>query len=112
SGVCAAIAGLILTADIRGADANRAGLYIELDAILAVAFGGAIPGEGGRFFLGLSAVGALIIQTVETGILLSGLPSTFNLIVKAVVVLAVILLQSSILRQKIANLFKNFGRKS
>jgi galactofuranose transport system permease protein len=110
SGICAAIAGLILTADIRGADANRAGLYIELDAILAVALGGAIPGKGGRFFLGLSVVGALIIQSVTTGILLSGLPATFNLIVKALVVLAVLLIQSDILRQQIISFVKKFGK--
>lgn len=40
SGVCAAIAGIIVTADIRGADANNAGLWLELDAILAVVIGG------------------------------------------------------------------------
>lgn len=33
SGLCAAIAGIIVTADIRGADANNAGLWLELDAI-------------------------------------------------------------------------------
>ncbi len=36
-GICAAVAGVIITADIRGADANNAGLWLELDAILAVA---------------------------------------------------------------------------
>jgi len=40
SGLCAAIAGMIVTADIRGADANNAGLWLELDAILAVVIGG------------------------------------------------------------------------
>ncbi len=110
SGICAALAGLILTADIRGADANNAGLWLEIDAILAVALGGAIPGKGGRFFLGLSVVGALIIQSVTTGILLSGLPATFNLIVKALVVLAVLLVQSDILRQYFVNFVKRFGR--
>lgn len=39
-GVCAAVAGVIVTADIRGADANNAGLWLELDAILAVVIGG------------------------------------------------------------------------
>lgn len=40
SGFCAALAGIIVTADIRGADANNAGLWLELDAILAVVIGG------------------------------------------------------------------------
>ncbi|STF95958.1 putative sugar ABC transporter membrane protein [Escherichia coli] len=39
SGLCAAIAGIIVAADIRGADANNAGLWLELDAILAVVIG-------------------------------------------------------------------------
>lgn len=111
SGVCAALAGLILTADIKGADANNAGLWLELDAILAVVIGGTSL-SGGRFYLGLSVIGALIIQSVETGILLSGLPPTFNLIVKATVILAVLLLQSDILRQHLLNLFFRNGKKS
>jgi simple sugar transport system permease protein len=86
-GVCAALAGVIAAADIMGADANNAGLWLELDAILAVVI-------GGRFSLVLAVLGALIIQTMNTGILLSGYPPEFNLLVKAMVVLAVLLLQS------------------
>jgi simple sugar transport system permease protein len=94
--LCAAIAGLIVTADIRGADANNAGLWLELDAILAVVIGGTSL-FGGRFSLGLSVVGALIIQAMNTGILLSGYPPEYNLIVKAIVVLVVLLAQSPVL---------------
>ena len=64
SGLCAAIAGIIVAADIRGADANNAGLWLELDAILAVVIGGGSL-MGGRFNLLLSVVGALIIQGNE-----------------------------------------------
>ncbi|MBL0404885.1 ABC transporter permease [Microvirga aerilata] len=94
--LCAAVAGLIVTADIRGADANNAGLWLELDAILAVVIGGTSL-FGGRFSLGLSVVGALIIQAMNTGILLSGFQPEYNLIVKAIVVLAVLLAQSPVL---------------
>ncbi len=94
--LCAAIAGLIVTADIRGADANNAGLWLELDAILAVVIGGTSL-FGGRFSLGLSVIGALIIQAMNTGILLSGFQPEYNLIVKAIVVLAVLLAQSPVL---------------
>ena len=94
SGLCAGIAGLIAAADIQGADANNAGLWLELDAILAVVVGGTAL-LGGRFSLPLSLVGAIIIQAMNTGILLSGLQPEFNLIVKAVVVLAVLLLQTA-----------------
>jgi galactofuranose transport system permease protein len=95
-GLCAAIAGLIVTADIRGADANNAGLWLELDAILAVVIGGTSL-FGGRFSLVLSVVGALIIQAMNTGILLSGFQPEYNLIVKAIVVLVVLLAQSPVL---------------
>ena len=93
SGVCAAIAGVIVAADIRGADANNAGLWLELDAILAVVIGGASL-MGGRFNLLLSVVGALIIQGMNTGILLSGFQPELNQVVKAVVVLCVLVVQS------------------
>jgi simple sugar transport system permease protein len=91
--VCAALAGVIAAADIMGADANNAGLWLELDAILAVVIGGTSL-FGGRFSLVLAVLGALIIQAMNTGILLSGYPPEFNLLVKAVVVIAVLLLQS------------------
>jgi simple sugar transport system permease protein len=102
SGLCAALAGLIITADIKGADANNAGLWKELDAILAVVIGGTSL-AGGRFYLGMSVIGTLIIQSVQTGILISGLPSTFNLVVKAVVIMVVLLMQSDVFRQTIRN---------
>ena len=49
---------------------------------------------GGRFNLLLSVVGALISQGKNTGILLSGFPPEMNQVVKAVVVLCVLIVQS------------------
>lgn len=97
SGICASVAGLVACANILGADANNAGLWLELDAILAVVVGGTAL-TGGRFNLVLSVVGALIIQAMNTGILLSGFKPELNLLVKAVVVLAVLVLQAPALR--------------
>lgn len=93
SGMMAAVAGMIVAADIRGADANNAGLWLEMDAILAVVIGGTSL-MGGRFNLALSLIGILIIQGVNTGILLSGYQPQWNQIVKALVVLAVLVMQS------------------
>ena len=92
-GLCSSVAGVIAAADILGADANNAGLWLELDAILAVVIGGTSL-FGGRFSLILAVTGALIIQAMNTGILLSGYRPELNLVVKAVVVIAVLLLQS------------------
>lgn len=101
SGVCAAIAGIIVAADIRGADANNAGLWLELDAILAVVIGGTSL-LGGRFSLSLSVLGALIIQALNTGILVSGFRPEFNLVVKAGVIILILLLQSPLAARALA----------
>lgn len=105
AGLCAALAGMISTADIQGSDANNAGLWLELDAILAVVIGGAAL-TGGRFSLFLSIIGALIIQTLATTIIVSGLPAKFNLLIKAIVILTVLLLQSEKFRHQLSGLFK------
>lgn len=93
SGFCAALAGLVVTADIRGADANNAGLWLELDAILAVVIGGNSL-LGGRFSIAASIIGALIIQTINAGILLGGFPPEYNLVIKAGLVVVILVLQS------------------
>lgn len=95
SGLCAAIAGIIAAADIRGADANNVGLWLELDAILAVVIGGTSL-LGGRFSIPMSVVGALIIQAMNTGILVSGFPPEFNLLVKATLIIVILVVQSPI----------------
>ena len=101
SGFCAAIAGVIVAADIHGADANNAGLWLELDAILAVVIGGTSL-LGGRFSIPMSVLGAMVIQAMNTGILVSGFPPEFNLIVKAGIIIAILILQSPVA----ARLFK------
>jgi len=98
-GVCAALAGLIVAANIKAADANNAGLYLELDAILAVVVGGTAL-AGGRIFLIGSLVGAVLIQTLATTIITRNIPPTFTLVVKAAVIIAVCLLQSPRLQRR------------
>lgn len=93
AGFCAAISGIIAAADIRGADANNVGLWLELDAILAVVIGGTSL-MGGRFSIPMSVVGALIIQAMNTGILVSGFPPEFNLLVKAALIIVILVVQS------------------
>jgi galactofuranose transport system permease protein len=105
SGLCSGIAGMLICADIRGSDSNNAGLFIELDAILAVVIGGGSL-TGGRFYLGLTIVGVLVIQGLTTSILVSGLPAQYNMIVKGVVVLIVLLLQSRRLRESVFSIFR------
>jgi simple sugar transport system permease protein len=93
----AGIAALIITSNVKSADANNAGLLLELDAILAVALGGTSL-AGGRFNLIGTLLGALIIQTLTYAIYSLGVPPEINMVVKALVVFAVCLIQSSALR--------------
>ena len=92
-GLCAGIAGLIVSSNVKSADGNNAGLLFELDAILAVVLGGTSL-VGGRFFLLGSILGALIIQTLTTTIYAVGVAPEVTLVVKGLVVLAVSILQS------------------
>jgi len=107
-GWCAAWAGIVLTADTHTSDPVSEGLYIELDAILAVVIGGGSL-AGGRIYLGMTLLGALVIQTLTTSILTSGLPPEYNLVVKAAVVLLVLLLQSNNLRRDLGAAFRRGG---
>jgi simple sugar transport system permease protein len=93
-GLAAGIAGLILSSNVKSADANNAGLLLELDAILAVTLGGTAL-TGGRFTLTGTVLGALIIQTLTSMIYSLGVPTEVNLVVKASMVFAVMLLQSA-----------------
>lgn len=103
AGLCAALAGMIAAADIKGSDANNAGLWLELDAILAVVIGGASL-MGGRFSIFLAVIGALIIQTLSVTIILSGIPPKFNLLIKASAIIIVLLMQSPRFQQQLSQL--------
>ncbi|QNE21972.1 ABC transporter permease [Kribbella qitaiheensis] len=90
---CAGVAGLMIASNTSAADANNAGLWIELDAILAVVIGGTSL-AGGKFSLLGTLIGAMFIQTLATTIPTIGIPAEANYLFKAIVVIAVCLLQS------------------
>jgi simple sugar transport system permease protein len=104
-GFCAGVAGLISTADIKAADFNNLGLYLELDAILAVSLGGTSL-SGGRFSIVGALIGAVLIQTLTTTILARGVPEPLTLVIKGMVVVLVCLLQSEKFRSRCKRLFK------
>ncbi|WIH03896.1 ABC transporter permease [Xanthomonas translucens pv. graminis] len=89
----AGLAGLLISSNVKSADANNAGQLMELDAILAVTLGGTLL-DGGRFSLAGSLIGALIIQTLTATIYAIGVPAQVNMLIKALLVFAVMLLQS------------------
>ena len=104
SGFCAGVAGLVICSNVSSADGNNAGLFIEMDAILAVALGGNSI-DGGNFSLVGSIIGALIIQSITTTIYALGVPPQVTLVVKAIVVIIICLLQSNQFRALV------FGRR-
>jgi simple sugar transport system permease protein len=101
SALCAGLAGLMIASNTNAADANNAGLWIELDAILAVVIGGTSL-AGGRFSLSGTLVGALFLTTLAATIPNIGIPSETNYLFKAVVVIVVCLLQSPKARASLA----------
>jgi galactofuranose transport system permease protein len=101
SGLCAGVSGLIVGSNIMCADANNAGLNFELDAILAVVIGGTAM-TGGKFSLTGSIIGALVIQSLTTSIYSFDVPPEVTLVVKALVVVLVVLIQSDLFKQLVS----------
>ncbi|WP_281284205.1 ABC transporter permease [Nocardioides litoris] len=93
AGLCAGVAGLVIAANTNSVNANSLGLWIELDAILAVVIGGTSL-AGGRFSLTGTLVGAIFIATLARTIASIGIPPEANYLFKAIVVVVVCLLQS------------------
>ncbi|HCB92444.1 MAG TPA: sugar ABC transporter permease [Selenomonas sp.] len=93
SGFCAGVSGLIESSLIRAADANNAGLNMEMDAILAVALGGTLL-SGGKFYIGGSVIGAITIQTLTTTMYALGVSADQLPVVKAIAVIVICLIQS------------------
>jgi simple sugar transport system permease protein len=100
SGFCAGIAGLIATSNIKAADSSRVGEMMELDAIFAVVVGGTAL-TGGRFSVVGSIVGALLIQTLTTTMYNLGVSPAVAPVPKAIVIIAVCLLQSGRFREQL-----------
>jgi simple sugar transport system permease protein len=92
-GACAALTGVLAAANIRAADAYRAGENMELDAIFAVVVGGTAL-TGGRFSILGTLVGALLIQTLTTTMYNLGVPPAIAPVPKALLIIGVSLLQS------------------
>ena len=96
-GACAGLCGALAASQIRAADSYRAGENMELDAIFAVVVGGTAL-TGGRFFLLGSLVGALLLQTLTLSMYNFGVPPPVAPVPKALLIVAVALLQSDRVR--------------
>lgn len=88
SGVCSAVVGLLLAADLPAAT-PRAGEFYELNAIAAVVIGGAAL-SGGRGTIRGTLIGAFVIGFLVDGLVLVGVSVFWQQVIKgAVIILAV-----------------------
>ncbi|MDR3212227.1 MAG: ABC transporter permease [Planctomycetota bacterium] len=92
SGLCAGIASLILTARTTSA-LTQAGNGYELDAIAAVVVGGTSL-SGGVGSVGGTFIGVLIIGVLNNGLDLLGVSSYWHQIIKGIVIVLAVLLDS------------------
>ncbi len=100
-GACAGLCGALAAAHIAAADAYQAGINMELDAIFAVVIGGTAL-TGGRFYLLGSLIGAVFLQTLTLSMFYFGVPPAVAPVPKAVLIVAVALLQTPRLRRQLA----------
>ncbi|MBR1899997.1 MAG: ABC transporter permease [Lachnospiraceae bacterium] len=91
--ICGLFAGIVASSRITSADSNNIGLYLEMDAILAVALGGNSLG-GGRFNLAGSIIGAYTIQAITTTLYALGVSTTQAPVFKAIIVILIVAMQS------------------
>jgi ribose/xylose/arabinose/galactoside ABC-type transport system permease subunit len=103
SGLCAGLAGMLAAAEIKEADVAGSGLFLELDAILAVVLGGGLLTGGRPHVLG-AVLGALVIQTLTVMLQMRGVATEHGLVIKAAVALAICLPQAPKLASRVRRL--------
>ena len=96
-GVCTAISGSIAVSRIGLINHETILLDIEMDAILAVAIGGNAL-SGGKFSLTGSVIGAFVIQALTITLYAMKVPSTAIKAYKAMVIIAIVVIGSPIVK--------------
>jgi ribose/xylose/arabinose/galactoside ABC-type transport system permease subunit len=88
TGLLVAVAAIIYTSRVSSARADS-GLGLELDVIAAVVLGGASIRGGSGTIVG-TVLGVLIIAVLRNGLFMAGVPTTWQLIVIGVVLIAAV----------------------
>jgi ribose transport system permease protein len=92
SGLCAAIAGIMLAGQTGTAQPTEGSVGLELTAITAVLLGGTgLNGGTGTVFGAI--LGVLVLSTLDNGLLLVGVPSFWQEVATGVVLMIAVLLQ-------------------
>ena len=109
-GVCCAVSGVIGVSRLSLINHETLLLDIEMDAILAVAIGGNSLG-GGKFSMPGSILGAYAIQALTITLYAMKVPSTNIKAYKAVVIILIVAVGSSVVKQALTKLWSRLVRK-
>lgn len=92
SAFLAGVAGLMQAGRLAAADPSNIGDAIHLDAIAAVAIGGANL-LGGRPKVGGTILGVLLLQLIDVMLNMNNIPYAFSLVLKALIIVGAVYLQ-------------------
>ena len=110
-GICVTLAGSINVCRIGLINHETILIDIEMDAILAVAIGGNSLG-GGKFKLSGSIIGAYIIQALTITLYAMQVSSTAVKAYKAIVIIAIVVLGSPVIKEQFGKLKNKISAKS
>jgi len=97
SGVCAALAGLVIAAQLAAAH-PATGETFELNAIAAVVLGGTSL-SGGRGGVGGTLIGAFVIGVLSDGLILLGVSEFWQIVIKGLVIVVAVVVDQWASRQ-------------
>ncbi len=109
-GLCVSVAALIKVSRVSSINYSVIANNIEMDAILAVALGGNAL-NGGKFSVTSSVVGAYVIQFLTTTLFKFEVKSDALPAYKAVVVIILVLISSTVVREKVSAIYKKVSER-
>jgi erythritol transport system permease protein len=93
SGFCAAIVGLVISSELMAAH-PATGETFELNAIAAAVLGGTSM-SGGRGTIGGTVIGAFVIGILSDGLVMMGVSSFWQMVIKGVVIIAAVVVDQA-----------------
>ena len=93
SGFCAAIVGLVISSELMAAH-PATGETFELNAIAAAVLGGTSM-SGGRGTVGGTVIGAFVIGILSDGLVMMGVSSFWQMVIKGVVIIAAVVVDQA-----------------